>query len=78
MSVRCNKRWSGLGCRGGGPGGGVGVLLGKARALVMPGDYGRVGGMVAGVWHFVAVSIGRGENVFYLRMDRRWRSSFPS
>lgn len=63
---------------GGGPGGGVAVLLGKARDLVLPGGHGRVGGVVARVRRSVAVNIGRGENLFYLRTDRRWRSSFPS
>uniref|UniRef100_A0A8R7RAZ7 Uncharacterized protein n=1 Tax=Triticum urartu TaxID=4572 RepID=A0A8R7RAZ7_TRIUA len=65
-------RWcQGLGCRGGGPGGGSAVLLGKARALVLPGHHGRVGVVVARVWRLVAVSVGRGENLLYLRTDRR-------
>ena len=72
-------RWcQGLGCRGGGPGGGSTVLLGGARALALPGHHGRVGGVVAGVWRSVAVSVGRGENLFYLWTDRRRRRLFPS
>ena len=73
------RTWcQGLGFRGGGPGGGGAVLMGRARASVLPGCHGRVGGVVAGVWRSVAVSVGRGENLFYLRTDRRRRSSFPS
>ncbi|VAH04603.1 unnamed protein product [Triticum turgidum subsp. durum] len=49
-------RWcQDLGCRGGGPGGGSAVLLGRARALVLPGHHGRVGGVVAGVRRSVAL-----------------------
>ena len=77
LSLGCGGsrvRWCrGLGCWGGGPGGGSAVLLGGAYALALPGHHGRVGGMVAGVWHSVAVSVGRGENMFYLRTDRRRR-----
>ena len=69
-------RWcQGLGCRGGGPGGGSAVLMGRARGLVLPGCHGRVSGVVAGVWRSVAVSVGRGENLIYPRMYRRRRSS---
>ncbi|XBI58928.1 hypothetical protein VPH35_040077 [Triticum aestivum] len=65
-------RWcQGLGCRGGGPGGGSAVLMGRARGLVLLGCHGRVGGVVAGVWCSVAVSGGRGENLLYLRTGRR-------
>jgi len=72
-------RWcQGLGRRGGDPSGGSAVLLGRARGLVLPGGHGHVGGVVAGVWRSVMVSVGRGENMFYLRTDRRRRSSFPS
>ena len=46
----------GLECWGGGPDGGIAVLMSRARGLVLPGDHGRVGGMVAGVWRPVAVS----------------------
>ena len=61
-------RWcQGLGSRGSGSA----VLLGRARGLVLPGGHGRVGGVVARVWRSVAVSVGRGENLFYLRTDRR-------
>ena len=48
-------------------GGGCAMLLDKARALVLPGHHGRVGGVVAGVWRSVAVIVGRGENLLYLR-----------
>lgn len=41
--------------------------LGQSRGLVLPGDHGCVGDMVAGLWRSVAVSIGRGENLIYLR-----------
>ena len=72
-------RWCrGLGCRGGGPGGGTMVLMGRARCSVLPSGHGRVDGVVAGVWRWVAMSIGRGENLLYLRMDRRRHGSFPS
>ena len=74
LSLGCGgsrMRWcQGLGCRDDGPGGGLTVLLGRARGLVLPGSYGRGGGVVAGVWSSVALSIGRGENLFYLWMDR--------
>ena len=53
------------------------MLLGRVRGLVLPGGHGRVGGVVAEVWHWVAVSVGRGKNLFFLRTDRQWRSSFP-
>ena len=67
-------RWcQGLGCQGGGPGGGSVVLMGRARGLVLPGYHGRVGGMVAGVWRSAVVNGGRGENLLYLRTDRRRR-----
>ena len=78
-SGKSRVRWcQGLGCRGGGPGGGSAVLMGRARGLVLPGDHGRVGGMVAGVWRLVAVSVCWGENLFYPRTDRRRRSALPS
>lgn len=65
-------RWClGLGCRGGGPRGGCAVLMGRAHGLVLPGGHGRVGGVVAGEWRSVAVSVGWGENLLFLRMD--WR-----
>ena len=47
--------------------------MGRARGLVLPGDHGRVGGMVAGVWRSVVVIVGRGENLLYLWTDRRRR-----
>ena len=50
------------------------MLLDKARALVLPGHHGRVGGVVAGVWRSVAVIVGRDENLLYLRTDRRRRN----
>ena len=46
------------------------MLVGRARALVLPGHHGRVDGVVDGVWRSVAMSVGRGENLFYLRTDR--------
>ena len=49
------------------------MLMGRARGLVLPGDHGRVGGMDAGVWRSVVVIVGRGENLLYLRTDRRRR-----
>ncbi|XBI06673.1 hypothetical protein VPH35_134664 [Triticum aestivum] len=62
LSLGCGGsqvRWcQGLGCRVGGPGGGRAVLLGRTRALVLPGLHGCVGGVVAGVWRSVAVSVG--------------------
>ena len=71
-------RWcQGLGCRGGGPGGGSAVLMAKARGSVLPDGHGHVGSVLAGVWRSVAVSVGRGENL-YLRTDWRRRSSFLS
>ena len=39
---------------------------------------GCAGGMVAGVWRLVVVSVGRGENLIYFWSDRRRRNSFPS
>ncbi|XBJ15340.1 hypothetical protein VPH35_007252 [Triticum aestivum] len=72
-------RWcQGLGCRGGDPGGGSVVLMDRARGSVLLADHGRVGGLVAGGWRSVAVSVVRGENLFYLRTDRRRRSLSPS
>ena len=53
----------GLGIRGGGPGGGGAVLMGRARASVLPGYHGHVGGVVAGVWRSVTVNVGRSENL---------------
>jgi hypothetical protein len=47
------------------------VLLGRACGSVLSGDHGRAGGVVAGVWRSEAVSVGRGENLLYLRTDRR-------
>ena len=66
------RTWcQGLGFRGGGPGGGGAVLMGRARASVLPGCHGRVGGVVAGLWRSVAVCVGGGESLLYLRTDRR-------
>ena len=59
-------------------GGGGAVLMGRARASVLPGCHGRVGGVVAGVWRSVAVNVGGGENLLYLRTDWRRRRSLPS
>ena len=74
----CRLWWFlGLGFRGGGPGGGCAVLMGRARRLVLPDGHGRVGGVVVGVRRSMAVSIGRGENLLFLRTDRRRRSSLP-
>ena len=61
------RRCQGLRRRGDGPGGGSAVLLGRVRGLVLPGGHGRVGGVVAGVWHWVAVSVGRGKSCSFYR-----------
>ena len=72
-------RWClGLGCQVGGPGGGSAVLLGRARGLVLHGGHGRAGGVTAGMRRSVVVRGGRGENLFFLRTNRRRRNSFPS
>ena len=37
--------------------------MSRARASVLPGYHGHVGGVIAGVWRSVAVNVGRSENL---------------
>ena len=41
---------------------------------MLPSFHGRVGGVVAGMWRSSAVNGGRGENLLFIRMDRRRRT----